>query len=96
MSRLLAHVMDAVMCSMMNRLQWRLRADACSLEEFRAYLDECEPLTRETFYGFADLPVSADSSAQSPVVLRWPSPVRSGFEENDSACALWFVGPCGP
>lgn len=96
MSRLFAHAMDAIMCSMMNRLQWRLRADACSLAEFHAYLDECEPHTRETFYGFTDLPISTDTSAQSPVVLRWPSPISSGFGENDTACALWFVGPGGP
>ena len=33
-----AAAMDAVMCAMMNRLQWRLRGEASTREKFEAYL----------------------------------------------------------
>jgi pimeloyl-ACP methyl ester carboxylesterase len=120
LERSAAGAMDAVMCLMMNRLQWRLRHDTCTSEEFLAYLDACESLTREAFYAApaADMRWSALSqrafpelhpreaghfktkrigdNAFHPVPLHWPSPVVSGFAENDTARALWFVGPGGP
>ena len=103
LERTAAGAMDAVMCALMNRLQWRLRHDTCSREELLAYLDACEPLTREAFYTappalIQPMPNSDNSraGAQYPMPLHWPSPVESGFAENDTARALWFVGPGGP
>lgn len=96
LERSTAGAMDAVMCAMMNRLQWRLRDDTCSREEFLAYLDACEPLTRETFYAAPAGVISPMTNDQRPMTLHWPSPVKSAFAENDTARALWFVGPGGP
>lgn len=94
MSRLVAHAMDAVMCVLMNRLQWRLRADVCTLAEFEAYLAANEPLTREQYYAAPPAPISHLPSSLSQ--LEWPSPISSGYPENDHARVLWFVGPVGP
>lgn len=92
----LAHAMDTVMCAMMNRLQWRLRHRACTRETFDAYLDACEPLTPEEFFDPGDTRIPPPTAIDPLVILEWPSPVRSGFAENDTARALWYVGPNGP
>jgi pimeloyl-ACP methyl ester carboxylesterase len=95
LERSAAGAMDAVMCAMMNRLQWRLRGQASTREEFEAYLAACEPLTREAFYAApaTHLPVT---NHQSPATIAWPSPIATGYPENDTARALWFIGPRGP
>lgn len=95
MSRLLARAMDAVMCAMMNRMQWKLRHSACTRAELEAYLEAGEALTREEFYAVPAAELSAENPA-GLVELAWPSPVTSGFAENDVARTLWFVGPDGP
>ncbi len=93
--RPLARVMDAAMCAAMNHLQWRLRHDAGTRAELEAYLAAGETLTREQF--FAAPPSPPISHLQAPISqLEWPSPVTSGFPANDTARALWFVGPAGP
>lgn len=43
-------ISDAVLCSMMNRAQWRLRHLTCGKEEYFSYLDRCEPLDPRSFY----------------------------------------------
>jgi hypothetical protein len=110
LERTAAGAMDAVMCAMMNRMQWRLRDHACTAAEFEAYLAKCEPLTREAFYAvpseviqpMTNDPVTSPAiagrgrAAQYPMTLHWPSPVETGFAANDTARALWFVGPAGP
>src|SRR3984893_12764333 len=42
-----ASSMDAVMCAMINGIQWTLRKHVCTAEEFDAYLLTCEPLSRK-------------------------------------------------
>jgi pimeloyl-ACP methyl ester carboxylesterase len=96
LERTVASAMDTVMCAMMNRMQWRLRHHAGSRAEFEAYLAKCEPLTRETFYGLNGSPVALPSTGGAVRSIEWPSPVSTGFPENDTARALWFVGPAGP
>lgn len=95
LERTAAGAMDAAMCAMMNRMQWRLRHQACTREQFQAYLAKCEPLTREEFYAVPPAEIRV-TSHQSPVTLHWPTPVESGFPGNDTARVLWFVGPGGP
>lgn len=90
--RSLAGVMDAAMCIMMNRIQWKLRHTACTTEELETYFARCESITREDFYS---IPHPADFREMKGQ-LEWPSPNSSGFSENDTARALWFVGPGGP
>lgn len=96
LARTAAGAMDAVMCAMMDRLQWKLRRHACTREEFDAYLDACEPHTRETFYTLPPEGISQMPCAQYPTTISWPSPHRTGHRENDTARALWFIGPAGP
>lgn len=90
MSRLLAHAMDTAMCALMNHIQWRLRHDTCTREEFEAYLVAGESLTPEQYFAAPPVEIRPGST------LAWPSPVNSGFPGNDTARALWFVGPGGP
>ncbi|MGH8047899.1 MAG: alpha/beta fold hydrolase [Chthoniobacterales bacterium] len=103
LERTTASAMDAVMCAMMNRMQWRLRHHASTREEFENYLAKCEPLTREEFYKVPREVIHpmtnserSRAGAQYPMTIDWPSPVKTGFPENDTARALWFVGPGGP
>jgi pimeloyl-ACP methyl ester carboxylesterase len=84
------------MCAMMNRVQWRLRNQACTNEEFQAYLAACEPHTREAFYEFEAGAIPEPEASSGIVTLEWPSPIASGHPENDTARALWFIGPGGP
>jgi len=96
MSRLVAHAMDAVMCAMMNHFQWQLRHDTCSREEFEAYLVAGESLTPDEYFRVPAEVIHPMTSDQYPMTIHWPSPVTSGYPENDTARALWFVGPGGP
>ena len=50
LERAAAYALDAAMCGTMNALQWRHRANVCSLEELRSYLSVCSNLSREEFY----------------------------------------------
>lgn len=73
----------------MNVLQWHLRHEMCSREELRDYLDHCAALTREQFYALPPTGLFEVSENR----LRWESPVKSGFVENDLACAELFPLP---
>lgn len=94
MRRSFAWMMDQMMCAMMNRIQWALRHDACTREEFDAYLEACRPFSAETFYypgQEARTPeFPSDTSSSWPLTIEWPSPHPSGFKENDIARALYF------
>jgi len=89
LTRISAASSDAVMCGMMNLLQWHLRREMCSREELRTYLDACATQTREQFYALPPTGLFEASENQ----LRWQSPVKSGFAENDLACAELFLRP---
>lgn len=92
--RTIAHAMDAGMCAVMNHLQWQLRHLAGTRAELETYLATGESLTREQFFG-APAPFISQE-AGTPSRLEWTSPVSSGFPENDTARAFWFIGPAGP
>ncbi len=96
LERTTARAMDAVMCAMMNRLQWRLRHQASTRAEFEAYLTASEPQTRETFYELNGAAPIRSGPHPGIVTLEWPSPIPSGFPDNDTARALWFIGSHGP
>ncbi len=96
LTRATAGAMDAVMCAMMDRIQWKLRGQACTKVEFEAYLDATVPHTRETFYALADTPPIPSTPQAGVQTLEWPSPHCTGHHENDVARALWFIGPQGP
>lgn len=69
---------------------------AVSEEQIRAvhdYLDLCEKLDRTAFF---ETPAPAFSLGKEMATVRWPSPVPSGFQENDEARADLFWSESGP
>jgi len=75
----LAAAMDTAMCGIMNAMQWRRRDLVCSKARLEEYLTKCESFTREDYYPLIDAPVIEPVDGW----LEWPSPVTSGFVEND-------------
>lgn len=83
-----ARVTDASTCALLNLAQWRHRHHATTRDELAAYLDACEPLTRDEFYTAPKLaPIE-----ESPGRLVWTSPHPSGLDHNDRASA--WLQPC--
>ena len=74
-----AWAMDGVMCNMMNALQWRRRADACTREELDHYLSRFAPMTREEFFRIPPLA----RLKQHAGWIEWDSPLPTGYLEND-------------
>jgi len=92
-SRLAAWAIDSAMCAAMFALQRRHRLHAKSRTELEQYIRECSSLTRSTYFAAPppDLERAGDHSpGRSP--LRWQSPIRTVFPENDTAHADLF--PC--
>lgn len=85
-------VADSLMCSLMNRLQWKLRHIACTGEELENYLAECEMLTREQFFSIPGMPKIKMEGGR---ICTWPTPQPSGYPENDIARAEIFWAPDG-
>jgi pimeloyl-ACP methyl ester carboxylesterase len=84
---------DHLMCSLMNRLQWKLRHLACTEEELDHYLTSCEAMTREEFFSIPGPP--KEMNIERGKILSWPTPQPSGYPENDVARAEVFWGPNG-
>jgi pimeloyl-ACP methyl ester carboxylesterase len=90
--RAFAYALDGVMCGTMNALQWRHRANICSLEELQRYLSACSTLSREEFYR----PPPITGKRQDGNWIDWEAPVRSGFTENDRSRVRFQLGSRGP
>lgn len=90
--RALAYAVDGAMCGTMNALQWRHRANICSLEELQTYLSACSSLSREEFYR----PPPVTGKRENGNWVEWDAPVRSGFPENDIFRARFQAGSRGP
>lgn len=79
--------LDAVMCALINGIQWGLRNHVCTAEELDIYLSACEPLSRDLFYKVQDTP----DLARVGSYLEWRSPVQTLFPENQTARARIFL-----
>lgn len=79
--------LDAVMCGLINGIQWQLRNLVCTPAELDGYLSACETIPRSLFY---DIP-RISNVTQTRNFLQWPSPVKSAFPENDIARARIFL-----
>ncbi len=79
--------LDAVMCALINGIQWGLRNHVCTPEELDIYLSACEPLSRDLFYKVQDTP----DLARVGSYLEWRSPVQTLFPENQTARARIFL-----
>jgi len=85
-NRPLAWLVDGTMCNMMHAIQWRRRADACSLEALEKYLDEYGSQSREQFFR---MPPAGRPSLKNNWI-EWDSPRPTGHPENDLARVRFF------
>jgi hypothetical protein len=79
--------LDAVMCALINGVQWKLRNHVCTPEELDVYLSACEPVSRDLFYKVQETP----DLVRVGSYLEWRSPVESAFAENQTARARIFL-----
>jgi len=92
LERALAYALDGALCGTMNALQWRHRANICSVEEFQTYLSACSTLSRDEFYR----PPPLTGKRENGNWIEWDAPVLSGFAENDRARVRLQIGRGGP
>ena len=83
--------LDAVMCALINAVQWPLRHLVCTPAELDGYLSACEAISRGLFYEVPGI----SNVILTRSFLQWPSPVKSAFPENDIARARIFLSPVG-
>jgi pimeloyl-ACP methyl ester carboxylesterase len=87
--------LDAIMCALLNGIQWRLQNRVCTPQELDNYLSACEPLSRDLFYQVQGIP----EVFRAGKYLEWRSPVQMAFPENQTArahvflCARGFSAP---
>jgi pimeloyl-ACP methyl ester carboxylesterase len=85
-NRPLSWLVDGTMCNMMHAIQWRRRADACSVASLERYLAEWGGQSREQYYRMPP--------AQRPSLkngwIEWDSPRSSGHPENDRVRVSFF------
>jgi pimeloyl-ACP methyl ester carboxylesterase len=79
--------LDAVMCAMINGIQWRLQKRVCTVEELDTYMSACEQVSRDQFYQ-VQRPSDVVQAGQH---LEWRSPVETPFPENQTARARIFL-----
>lgn len=89
--RLSSRLADGATCWLMQSLQWTVRNDVCNREQIENYLARGEEITREEFFALAPM----EGLKLSKSLVRWQSPVRSGYLENDVAAARLFLSRPG-
>ena len=83
--------LDAVMCALINGIQWRLQNHVCTAEELDIYMSACEPVSRDQFYQIQGMP----DVVRVGNYLEWLSPVQTVFRENQTARARIFLSDQG-
>jgi len=91
--RLSARVIDSAMCGMMYAIQRRHRLHGGSHAALERYIEENAPLTRDEYFHAPPIPQSAIADGQS--AISWPSPIITGFAENDHVFVQHFPAPAG-
>jgi len=91
-SRTLHGAMDAIMCSMMNATQWRLRRHAVTRDRLESYLAACDRLDHRGYYGLPEelRNVPATVWKRDGHHLSWTSPVQGAHPENNTARARLY------
>src|ERR1700748_3609427 len=79
--------LDAVMCAMINAIQWRLQNHVCTAEELNIYMSAFESISRDQFYQIQAMP----DVVRVGNYLEWLSPVQTAFRENQMARARIFL-----
>jgi pimeloyl-ACP methyl ester carboxylesterase len=85
--RSISYLVDGTTTLLLNSAQFRSPNEVCTRAQLERYLTEGERTTREEF--FAVTPISELELKGS--LLRWRSPTRSGYDENDIAGARLFL-----
>jgi hypothetical protein len=83
--------LDAMICALINGIQWRLGHHVCTPHELDIYLSACEPISRDQFYQVQAMP----DVARVGDYLEWRSPVKTEFAENQTARARIFLSEKG-
>jgi pimeloyl-ACP methyl ester carboxylesterase len=89
--KLSSQLVENATCLLMNSAQWASRSDVCTRRQLEDYLAQGERHTREEF--FAVPPMAGVEFNRT--LLRWQSPIKSGFKENDIAGARLFLSSAG-
>lgn len=89
--KLSSQLTEAATCLLMNSAQRLLRNDICTRVQIEDYLAEGERITREEFFAISPM-ASIEFQGQ---LLRWQSPMTSGFKENNIAGARLFMSRRG-
>ena len=84
-SRASHFIMDALMCTMMNAAQWRLRHHAVSRERLEEYLVSCANLDLQTYYTLP--PAEKTQWRRKGNRISWNSPIAGIYPENNKASA---------
>lgn len=88
-----AHVgMDAILCTMMNTAQWRLRHHAVTRERLEEYLLECQEHDHRSYYATPDenRTLNPPNWRRDGHRLSWKTPKLGEHPENNTACAHLF------
>lgn len=85
-NRPLAWLVDGTMCNMMHAIQWRRRADACTLAELEEYLAECSSQSREEYFHMQPVERTKFENGW----IEWDSPRPTGHSENDRVRIRFF------
>lgn len=80
---------DLVLCAMMNGIQMRHHLPPGSRALLEKYVAECDAMTPEQFY---EVPPADIAASNGGTTLRWSSPVRTDFAENNTTHADFY--PC--
>jgi hypothetical protein len=80
LKRRMDSALDLVMCGMMNGLMMRHHLPLGSRAALEEYINECESLTPEQFYNASASDITFQNGGAT---LRWLSPVRTPFPENN-------------
>jgi pimeloyl-ACP methyl ester carboxylesterase len=87
----IASGLDAMMCALINGIQWRLGHQVCTPHELDIYLSACERISRDQFYQVQEMPDVARVGDH----LEWRSPVPTEFPANQTARARIFLSEKG-
>jgi pimeloyl-ACP methyl ester carboxylesterase len=85
-----AFAADAVMCGLINALQWRHRLESDSRDRMEQYVTSCERLTIDDYY--QNVAGELPGLTAGPQTISWPSPLPTPFDANNVARAELF--PC--
>jgi len=83
--------LDAVMCALINAVQWPLRHLVCTPAELDGYLSACEAISRGLFYEVPGI----SNVILTRSFLQWPSPVKSAFQRMTLHARAFFSRPWG-